>query len=139
MDLSNISIPNANLSHAVLYKTNLSNSDLSNVNLSCAQMNGADLSKTNLKGANFDLIRNIPLHHSFELPYISENEKYLITTQNHGNCYVYHAFNAKCLRRYGYLDGFMRNISISKDYSLLLTSDDRCTTIWNFRTGKKLR
>jgi Pentapeptide repeats (8 copies) len=52
VDLANVSIPGANLSHAALSDANLSGTDLSGANLSNADLTGARLTKADLSGAN---------------------------------------------------------------------------------------
>jgi hypothetical protein len=52
VDLANVSIPGANLSHAALSDANLSGTDLSGAILSNADLTGARLTKADLSGAN---------------------------------------------------------------------------------------
>ena len=59
MDLNNISIPNADLSCAILYNTNLNNANLQNVVFDRTYCNGTKFNNANMNNATFGVLPDI--------------------------------------------------------------------------------
>jgi uncharacterized protein YjbI with pentapeptide repeats len=72
-DLSNISIPGANLRNSIFHLANLSGSDLSNTNLSNSNLVECNLSRANLEGIDLSIYPDLEINENIHKIIFSVN------------------------------------------------------------------